>query len=40
MEKVGTTRDDSTYHYKVNNTKRAIADIEGLESNEEEVEDL
>ena len=28
------------YQYKMNNKKRVIADIEGLESNEEEVEDL
>jgi hypothetical protein len=28
------------YQYKMNNNKRAIADIEGLTSDEEEVEDL
>jgi hypothetical protein len=28
------------YEFKMNNKKRAIFDREGLESNEEEVEDL
>jgi hypothetical protein len=40
MEKYGTTCSGRPYQYKMNNKKRAIADREGLESDEEEVEDL
>jgi hypothetical protein len=40
MEKVGKTRNGIPYQYKMNNKKRAIVDREGLESNEEEVEDI
>jgi hypothetical protein len=40
MEKYGKTRSKIPYQYKMNNKKRAIADREGLESDEEEVEDL
>jgi hypothetical protein len=40
METVGKTFSGVPYQYKMNNKKRAIADREGLESDEEEVEDL
>jgi hypothetical protein len=40
MEKYGKTRNKIPYQYKMNNKKRAIADREGLASDEEEVEDL
>jgi hypothetical protein len=40
MEKYGKTRNGRPYQYKMNNKKRAIANREGLVSNEEEVEDL
>jgi hypothetical protein len=40
METTGKTRSGVPYQYKMNNKKRAIADREGLESDEEEVEDL
>jgi hypothetical protein len=40
MEKYGTMHNGRPYQYKMNNKKRAIADREGLESDEEEVEDL
>jgi hypothetical protein len=40
MEIVGKTRSAVPYQYKMNNKKRAIADREGLASDEEEVEDL
>jgi len=40
MEKFGNTRSRIPYQYKMNNRKRAIAEKEGLESNQEEVEDL
>jgi hypothetical protein len=36
----GTTCSGVPYQYKVNTNKRAIAAREGLESDEEEVEDL
>jgi hypothetical protein len=36
----GMTHSGVPYQYKVNNKKRAVAAREGLESNEEEVEDL
>jgi hypothetical protein len=39
MEKYGKTQ-GRPYQYKMNNKKRAIADREGLVSDEEEVEDL
>jgi hypothetical protein len=40
METTGKTRNGAPYQYKMNNKKRAIADREGLESDEEVVEDL
>jgi hypothetical protein len=40
METTGKTRSGVPYQYKMNNKKRAIADREGLASDEEEVEDL
>ena len=40
MEKYGKMRSGVPYQYKMNNKKRAINDREGLESDEEEVEDL
>jgi hypothetical protein len=40
VEKVGKTRSGLPYQYKMNKKKRAIADREGLISDEEEVEDL
>jgi hypothetical protein len=40
MEKYGNTCNIRPYQYNMNNNKRAIADREGLESDEEEVEDL
>jgi hypothetical protein len=40
MEKYGKTRNGRPYQYNMNNKKRAIADREGLERDEEEVEDL
>jgi hypothetical protein len=40
MEKAGKTRSGVPYQYKMNNKKRAIVDREGLESDEEEAEDL
>ena len=40
MEKDGKSRSGVPYQYKMNKKKRAITDKEGLESDEEEVEDL
>jgi hypothetical protein len=40
MEKYGKMCNGRPYQYKMNNKKRAIADREGLASDEEEVEDL
>jgi hypothetical protein len=40
MEKYGKMHNKIPYQYKMNNKKRAIADREGLASDEEEVEDL
>jgi hypothetical protein len=40
MEEFGKTRNGVPYQYKMNNKKRAIANIGGLESDKEEVEDL
>ena len=40
METTRKTRSGVPYFYKVNNKKRAIGVREGLESDEEEVEDL
>jgi hypothetical protein len=40
MEKVGKTHSGVPYQYKVNTKKRVVAAREGLESDEEEVEDL
>jgi hypothetical protein len=40
METAGRTHSGVPYQYKINNKKRAIATREGLESDEEEVEDL
>jgi hypothetical protein len=40
MATAGRTRSGVPYQYNMNNKKRAIAMREGLESDEEEVEDL
>jgi hypothetical protein len=40
MDKVGTTDSKRPYQYKINRKNRAVAHREGLESDEEEVEDL
>jgi hypothetical protein len=40
MEKYGNMCSGVPYQYKMNNKKRSIANREGLESDEEEVEDL
>jgi hypothetical protein len=40
METVGRMRNGVPYQYKVNTKKRVVAMREGLESDEEEVEDL
>jgi hypothetical protein len=40
METYGRMHSGAPYQYKMNNKKRAIAMREGLESDEEEVEDL
>jgi hypothetical protein len=40
MEKYGKTCNERPYQYKMHNKKRAIVDIEGLASDEEEVDDL
>ena len=40
METNRKTRSGVPYQYKMNNKKRSIDDREGLESDEEEVEDL
>jgi hypothetical protein len=40
MATTGKTRSGVPYQYKMNNKKRAIADREGLASDEEEVEVL
>jgi hypothetical protein len=40
MEKDGKTCSGVAYQYKMNNKKRATTNREGLESDEEEVEDL
>jgi hypothetical protein len=40
MEKARKTRSGRPYQYNMNNKKRAIVYIEGLASDEEEVEDL
>jgi hypothetical protein len=40
MENFGKMRNGLPYQYKMNNKKRSIADREGLERYEEEVEDL
>jgi hypothetical protein len=40
MQKAGMTRSGRPYQYKLNRKKRAVAEREGLESDEEEVEDL
>jgi hypothetical protein len=40
METTGKSRSGAPYQYNMNNKKRAIADREGLVSDEEEVEDL
>jgi hypothetical protein len=36
----GTTRSGAPYQYKVNTKKRVVAEREGLDNDEEEVEDL
>jgi hypothetical protein len=40
METTGKMHSGVPYQYKMNNKKRSISDIEGLASDEEEVEDL
>ena len=40
LQKAGTTRSGGPYQYKLNRKKREVAEREGLESDEEEVEDL
>jgi hypothetical protein len=40
METTGKTRSGVPYQYKVNTKKRVVATREGLESDEEELEDL
>jgi hypothetical protein len=40
MEKTGRMRSGLPYQYKVNTKKRVVAMREGLESDEEEVEDI
>jgi hypothetical protein len=40
MDKARTTRSGRPYHYKINRKKRAVAEREGLESDEDEVEDI
>jgi hypothetical protein len=40
MDKAGTTHNKRPYQYTINRKKRAIAERKGLESDEEEVEDL
>jgi hypothetical protein len=40
MATTGNTRSGVPYQYKVNTKKRVVATREGLESDEEEVEDL
>jgi hypothetical protein len=40
MEKTGNICCRVPYKYKVNTKKRSVAEKEGLESDEEEVEDL
>ena len=40
MQKEGMTRGGKPCQYKLNRKKRAVAEREGLESDEEEVEDL
>ena len=40
MAIAGKPRNGAPYQYKMNNKKKAIADREGLASDEEEVEDL
>jgi hypothetical protein len=40
METTGKMHSGVPYQYKMNNNKRDIVDREGLESDEEEVEDL
>jgi hypothetical protein len=40
MQKAGMTCSGRPYQYKLNRKKRAVAEREGLESDEEEVEDL
>jgi hypothetical protein len=40
MDKAGTTRNERPYQYKINRKNIEVAEREGLESDEEEVEDL
>jgi hypothetical protein len=40
MDKVGTTCNIRPFQYKINRKKTVVAGREGLESDEEEVEDL
>ena len=40
METTEKTRSGAPYQYKMNNKKKVTVDREGLESDEEELEDL
>jgi hypothetical protein len=40
MEREGVTRSEIPYQYKINSKKREVSERGGLESDEEEVEDL
>jgi hypothetical protein len=40
MDKEGTTCNKRPYQYNINRKKREVSEWEGLESDEEEVEDL
>ena len=40
MDKEGTTCSERPYQYKINRKKRVVAEREGLESDEEEVDNI
>jgi hypothetical protein len=40
MDRAGVTHSGRPYQYKINSKKREVAEREGLDSDEEEVEDL
>jgi hypothetical protein len=40
MVKVGMMRSERPYQYNINRKQRAVADMGGLEIDEEEVEDI